>query len=115
MLITCLQWCPHLLGLLCSEILFPSRTLAQSSEDEAEGVELLGVRPPKRSPSPEPENFLLPPLSLVCWVTHVILWPSEPSGLKPTVLWVGKPERGRYRLKVKWKVSHPGEARTLIC
>ncbi|XP_030896775.1 hypoxia-inducible factor 3-alpha isoform X8 [Leptonychotes weddellii] len=40
------------------------RTLAQSSEDEAEGVELLGVRPPKRSPSPEPENFLLPPLSL---------------------------------------------------
>ncbi|XP_072611444.1 hypoxia-inducible factor 3-alpha isoform X6 [Vulpes vulpes] len=40
------------------------RTLAQSSEDEAEGAELLGVRPPKRSPSPEPENFLLPPLSL---------------------------------------------------
>ncbi|XP_025770059.1 hypoxia-inducible factor 3-alpha [Puma concolor] len=40
------------------------RTLAQSSEDEAEGVELLGVKPPKRSPSPEPENFLLPPLSL---------------------------------------------------
>ncbi|KAB0398583.1 hypothetical protein E2I00_009936, partial [Balaenoptera physalus] len=42
------------------------RALAQSSEDEAEGVELLGVRPPKRSPSPEPGNFLLPPLSLVC-------------------------------------------------
>uniref|UniRef100_A0A8W4FPM1 Hypoxia inducible factor 3 subunit alpha n=1 Tax=Sus scrofa TaxID=9823 RepID=A0A8W4FPM1_PIG len=41
------------------------RALAQSSEDEAEGVELLGVRPPKRSPSPEPENFLLPPLSLL--------------------------------------------------
>ncbi|KAJ8775483.1 hypothetical protein J1605_016333 [Eschrichtius robustus] len=40
------------------------RALAQSSEDEAEGVELLGVRPPKRSPSPEPGNFLLPPLSL---------------------------------------------------
>ncbi|ELK12783.1 Hypoxia-inducible factor 3 alpha [Pteropus alecto] len=40
------------------------RTLAQRSEDEAEGVELLGVRPPKRSPSPGPENFLLPPLSL---------------------------------------------------
>ncbi|XP_021786907.1 hypoxia-inducible factor 3-alpha isoform X3 [Papio anubis] len=40
------------------------RTLAQSSEDEDEGVELLGVRPPKRSPSPEPENFLLFPLSL---------------------------------------------------
>ncbi|XP_047295170.1 hypoxia-inducible factor 3-alpha isoform X7 [Homo sapiens] len=40
------------------------RTLAQSSEDEDEGVELLGVRPPKRSPSPEHENFLLFPLSL---------------------------------------------------
>ncbi|XP_073880064.1 hypoxia-inducible factor 3-alpha isoform X21 [Macaca fascicularis] len=40
------------------------RTLAQSAEDEDEGVELLGVRPPKRSPSPEPENFLLFPLSL---------------------------------------------------
>ncbi|KAB1275050.1 Hypoxia-inducible factor 3-alpha [Camelus dromedarius] len=40
------------------------RTLVQSSEDEAEGMELLGVRPPKRSPSAEPENFLLPPLSL---------------------------------------------------
>ncbi|VCW76350.1 unnamed protein product, partial [Gulo gulo] len=40
------------------------RTLAQSAEDEAEGMELLGVRPPKWSPSPEAENFLLPPLSL---------------------------------------------------
>ncbi|XP_012919400.1 hypoxia-inducible factor 3-alpha isoform X2 [Mustela putorius furo] len=40
------------------------RTLARSAEDEAEGVELLGVRPPKWSPSPEAENFLLPPLSL---------------------------------------------------
>ncbi|XP_036131322.1 hypoxia-inducible factor 3-alpha [Molossus molossus] len=40
------------------------RPLAQSSENGAEGVELLGVRPPKRSPSSEPENFLLPPLSL---------------------------------------------------
>ncbi|XP_059006810.1 hypoxia-inducible factor 3-alpha isoform X3 [Mustela lutreola] len=42
------------------------RTLARSAEDEAEGVELLGVRPPKWSPSPEAENFLLPPLSLLC-------------------------------------------------
>ncbi|XP_047385351.1 hypoxia-inducible factor 3-alpha isoform X4 [Sciurus carolinensis] len=38
------------------------RSLAQSPEDE--GVELLGVRPPKRAPSLEPEGFLLPPLSL---------------------------------------------------
>uniref|UniRef100_A0A8D2JSJ9 Hypoxia-inducible factor 3-alpha n=1 Tax=Sciurus vulgaris TaxID=55149 RepID=A0A8D2JSJ9_SCIVU len=38
------------------------RALAQSPEDE--GVELLGVRPPKRAPSLEPESFLLPPLSL---------------------------------------------------
>ncbi|XP_054444461.1 hypoxia-inducible factor 3-alpha isoform X2 [Pteronotus mesoamericanus] len=45
------------------------RTLAQSSEDEAEGVELLGVRPPKRSPSREPGNFLLPPLSLSLLLT----------------------------------------------
>ncbi|XP_035868335.1 hypoxia-inducible factor 3-alpha isoform X2 [Phyllostomus discolor] len=45
------------------------RTLAQSSGDEAEGVELLGVRPPKRSPSREPENLLLPPLSLA-WALH---------------------------------------------
>ncbi|XP_037011042.2 hypoxia-inducible factor 3-alpha isoform X3 [Artibeus jamaicensis] len=45
------------------------RTLAQSSGDEAEGVELLGVRPPKRSPSREPENFLLPPLSLSLLLT----------------------------------------------
>lgn len=33
-------------------------------------MELLGIRPPKRSPSPEPENFLLPPLSLVCMGLH---------------------------------------------
>ncbi|KAM5297198.1 hypoxia-inducible factor 3-alpha isoform 3-T3 [Glossophaga mutica] len=45
------------------------RTLAQSSDDEAEGVELLGVRPPKRSPSREPGNFLLPPLSLSLLLT----------------------------------------------
>ncbi|XP_040834195.1 hypoxia-inducible factor 3-alpha [Ochotona curzoniae] len=48
------------------------RTLAPSSEDEAEGVELLGVRPPKRPPGPEPNNFLLPPLSLS------FLWPGGP-------------------------------------
>ncbi|XP_006142160.1 hypoxia-inducible factor 3-alpha [Tupaia chinensis] len=40
------------------------RALVQTSEDEDEGVELLGIRPPKRSSIPEPENFLLPPLSL---------------------------------------------------
>ncbi|XP_008820151.1 hypoxia-inducible factor 3-alpha isoform X1 [Nannospalax galili] len=38
------------------------RALAQSSKEK--GVELLGLKPPKRSPSLEPENFLLPPLSL---------------------------------------------------
>uniref|UniRef100_A0A8C5ZN65 Hypoxia inducible factor 3 subunit alpha n=1 Tax=Marmota marmota marmota TaxID=9994 RepID=A0A8C5ZN65_MARMA len=38
------------------------RALAHSPVDE--GVELLGVRPPKRPPSLEPESFLLPPLSL---------------------------------------------------
>nr|XP_044990335.1 hypoxia-inducible factor 3-alpha [Jaculus jaculus] len=38
------------------------RPLAQSSEDEE--VELLGVRPPKRPSSLEPEHFLLSPLSL---------------------------------------------------
>lgn len=27
-------------------------------------MEFLGIRPPKRPPSLEPENFLLPPLSL---------------------------------------------------
>lgn len=75
--------------------LFSSRTLAQCSEDEAEGVELLGVRPPKRSPSPGPENFLLPPLSLVCVGIRGALCPSEPSRLKPTVLWTGKQERTR--------------------
>ncbi|XP_004597275.2 hypoxia-inducible factor 3-alpha isoform X3 [Ochotona princeps] len=48
------------------------RTLAPSSEDETEGVELLGVRPPKRPPGPEPNNFVLPPLSLS------FLWPGGP-------------------------------------
>uniref|UniRef100_F6X109 Hypoxia-inducible factor 3-alpha n=1 Tax=Callithrix jacchus TaxID=9483 RepID=F6X109_CALJA len=48
------------------------RTLAQSSEGEDEGVELLGVRPPKRCPSPEPGNFLLFPLSLA-WAPHCSL------------------------------------------
>ncbi|XP_057566990.1 hypoxia-inducible factor 3-alpha isoform X2 [Hippopotamus amphibius kiboko] len=74
------------------------RALAQSSEDEAEGVELLGVRPPKRSPSPEPENFLLPPLSLSFLLTggpapgsqhdpstH-LLELNEPLGLGPSLL-----------------------------
>ncbi|XP_037675642.1 hypoxia-inducible factor 3-alpha isoform X2 [Choloepus didactylus] len=74
------------------------RALAQSSEDEAEGVELLGVRPPKRSPSPEPEHFLLPPLSLNFLLTggaapgsqqdpgiH-LLHLSEPLGLGTSLL-----------------------------
>ncbi|XP_022441016.1 hypoxia-inducible factor 3-alpha isoform X2 [Delphinapterus leucas] len=74
------------------------RALAQSAEDEAEGVELLGVRPPKRSPSPEPENFLLPPLSLSFLLTggpapgsqqdpstH-LLELNEPLGLGPSLL-----------------------------
>uniref|UniRef100_A0A2K5JVS6 Uncharacterized protein n=1 Tax=Colobus angolensis palliatus TaxID=336983 RepID=A0A2K5JVS6_COLAP len=74
------------------------RTLAQSSEDEDEGVELLGVRPPKRSPSPEPENFLLFPLSLSFLLTggpapgrlqdpstH-LLDLNEPLGLGPSLL-----------------------------
>ncbi|KAM5236404.1 hypoxia-inducible factor 3-alpha [Ctenodactylus gundi] len=43
------------------------RALAQSSEDE--GVELLGVRPPKRSPSLDPENYLLPSHSLSILLT----------------------------------------------
>lgn len=65
-------------GLLCSEscLLFP-RALAHSPVDE--GVELLGVRPPKRPPSLEPESFLLPPLSLVC-LGLVGFPPSEPAG-----------------------------------
>ncbi|XP_066127839.1 hypoxia-inducible factor 3-alpha isoform X1 [Saccopteryx bilineata] len=74
------------------------RSLAHSSEDEAEGVELLGVRPPKRSPSPVPENFLLPPLSLSFLLTggpapasqqnpstH-LLELNEPLGLGPSLL-----------------------------
>ncbi|KAL2763049.1 hypoxia-inducible factor 3-alpha isoform a [Daubentonia madagascariensis] len=74
------------------------RALTQSSEDEAEGVELLGVRPPKRSPSPEPENFLLFPLSLSFLLTggpapgsqqhpstH-LLDLNEPLGLGPSLL-----------------------------
>ncbi|XP_062968235.1 hypoxia-inducible factor 3-alpha isoform X2 [Cynocephalus volans] len=74
------------------------RALAQSSEDEAEGVELLGVRPPKRSTSPEPESFLLFPLSLSFLLTggptlgsqqdpstH-LLDLNEPLGLGPSLL-----------------------------
>nr|XP_010945145.1 PREDICTED: LOW QUALITY PROTEIN: hypoxia-inducible factor 3-alpha [Camelus bactrianus] len=74
------------------------RTLVQSSEDEAEGMELLGVRPPKRSPSAEPENFLLPPLSLSFLLTggpasgsqqdpstH-LLELNEPMSLGPSLL-----------------------------
>lgn len=80
------------------------RALAQSSEDEAEGVELLGVRPPKRSPSPEPENFLLPPLSLSFLLTggpapgsrqdpgtH-LLELNEPLGLGPSLLSLSRDE-----------------------
>nr|XP_055225773.1 hypoxia-inducible factor 3-alpha isoform X4 [Gorilla gorilla gorilla] len=74
------------------------RTLAQSSEDEDEGVELLGVRPPKRSPSPEHENFLLFPLSLSFLLrggpapgslqdpSTPLLNLNEPLGLGPTLL-----------------------------
>ncbi|XP_053463608.1 hypoxia-inducible factor 3-alpha isoform X1 [Nycticebus coucang] len=74
------------------------RPLTQSSEDEAEGAELLGVRPPKRCPSPEPENFLLFPLSLSFLLTggpapgsqqhpstH-LLDLNEPLGLGPSLL-----------------------------
>ncbi|XP_003799581.1 hypoxia-inducible factor 3-alpha isoform X2 [Otolemur garnettii] len=74
------------------------RPLTQSSEDEAEGVELLGVRPPKRCPSSEPENFLLFPLSLSFLLTggpapgsqqhpstH-LLDLNEPLGLGPSLL-----------------------------
>ncbi|XP_074075308.1 hypoxia-inducible factor 3-alpha [Macrotis lagotis] len=39
------------------------RSLPQSLEEDS-GAEALGVKPPKRSPSPAPEPFLLPPLSL---------------------------------------------------
>ncbi|XP_078001970.1 hypoxia-inducible factor 3-alpha isoform X2 [Phascolarctos cinereus] len=39
------------------------RTLPQSLEEDG-GAEALGAKPPKRSPSPAPEHFLLPPLSL---------------------------------------------------
>ncbi|XP_006105349.1 hypoxia-inducible factor 3-alpha [Myotis lucifugus] len=73
------------------------RTLARSSEDEAEGAELLGVRPPKRSPSLRPENFLLPPLSLNFLLTGPapgrqqdpsthLLELNEPLGLGPSLL-----------------------------
>ncbi|XP_073913847.1 hypoxia-inducible factor 3-alpha isoform X3 [Castor canadensis] len=72
------------------------RALAQSSEDE--GAELLGVRPPKRPPSPESGNFLLPPLSLSFLLTGgpapgsqrdadaPLLDMNEPLGLGPSLL-----------------------------
>ncbi|XP_006868504.1 PREDICTED: hypoxia-inducible factor 3-alpha [Chrysochloris asiatica] len=74
------------------------RTLAQRPEDEDEGVELLGVRPPKRLSSSEPEYFLLPPISLSFLLaggpavgsqqdpsTHVLDL-SESLGLGPSLL-----------------------------
>ncbi|XP_021572716.1 hypoxia-inducible factor 3-alpha isoform X3 [Carlito syrichta] len=74
------------------------RALAQSSEGEDEGVELLGVRPPKRSANPEPESFLLFPLSLSFLLTggpapgsqqdprSSLLDLNEPLGLGPSLL-----------------------------
>uniref|UniRef100_A0A8C5XEQ6 Hypoxia-inducible factor 3-alpha n=1 Tax=Microcebus murinus TaxID=30608 RepID=A0A8C5XEQ6_MICMU len=74
------------------------RALSQSSEDEAEGVELLGVTPPKRPPSPDPENLLLFPLSLSFLLTGGPATGSqhppathlpdaiEPLGLGPSLL-----------------------------
>ncbi|XP_071461213.1 hypoxia-inducible factor 3-alpha isoform X3 [Marmota flaviventris] len=72
------------------------RALAHSPVDE--GVELLGVRPPKRPPSLEPESFLLPPLSLSFLLTggaapgsqqdpsSRLLDVNEPWGLGPSLL-----------------------------
>ncbi|XP_005413887.1 PREDICTED: hypoxia-inducible factor 3-alpha isoform X1 [Chinchilla lanigera] len=71
------------------------RALAHSSEDE--GVELLGARPPKRSPSLDPDNFLLPPVSLSFLLMggqtpgipqdpHSHLDMNEPLGLGPSLL-----------------------------
>ncbi|XP_006898751.1 PREDICTED: hypoxia-inducible factor 3-alpha [Elephantulus edwardii] len=53
------------------------RSLVRSPEDEGEGVELLGVRPPKCLPCSQPEHFLLPPLNLVRVGIGGILSPSE--------------------------------------
>lgn len=76
------------------------RTLAQRSEDESERVELLGMRPPKRPPSPRPASFLLPPLSLSFLLaggpapvgqqdpSAHLLELNEPLGLGPSLLCV---------------------------
>ncbi|XP_055993143.1 hypoxia-inducible factor 3-alpha isoform X2 [Sorex fumeus] len=52
------------------------RALAGSIDDDEE---LLGVRPPKRSPSLEPEAFLLPPLSLSFLLTGGPALGSQPA------------------------------------
>ncbi|XP_051693361.2 hypoxia-inducible factor 3-alpha isoform X2 [Oryctolagus cuniculus] len=74
------------------------RALAPSSEAQAEGVELLGVRPPKRPPNQEPGSFPLPSLSLSFLLTRgpapggqqepsaPLLGLSEPLGLGPSLL-----------------------------
>ncbi|KAM6222393.1 hypoxia-inducible factor 3-alpha [Rhynchocyon petersi] len=74
------------------------RTLVQGPEDEGEGAELLGVRPPKRLPSSEPGRFLLPPINLSFVVTGGpaagsqqdrstrILALTEPLGLATSLL-----------------------------
>lgn len=58
------------------------RALAQSSD---ENEELLGVRAPKRSPNFEPENFLLPPLSLSFLLTGGPALGSQPTPSTPVL------------------------------
>ncbi|XP_075392722.1 hypoxia-inducible factor 3-alpha [Tenrec ecaudatus] len=62
------------------------RTLAPSPEDEDEGAELLGLRPPKRVPSSEPEHFLLPPISLSFLLTGA---PAHGSQQYPSTHFLG--------------------------